>query len=175
MIDAPTIRNPSMSCTLSFGSIAASESLTYLAAADRVIDRIDTATQPRADVVVAAHALGEHILLLQRAQRRRFQKTPHSLETRDHGFGIIGLAEEIRSITRAASGSALPIVTVRLLLSATIQSSARSRPPRCAGAFDGMIHDVASGVFGGFRGRYGGGRAFVFGSARPSGQADLVG
>ena len=43
-----------------------------------------------------SHAFGEHVLLLQRPQRRRLHQPPRGLEARDHGFQIGRIAEEIR-------------------------------------------------------------------------------
>ena len=61
-----------------------------------MIDGIDTRSQQFADVVVGAHAFGEHLLRLKCPQRRRFHQPLRGLVARDHGFEIGRVTEEIR-------------------------------------------------------------------------------
>jgi hypothetical protein len=68
----------------------------HLAGADRVIDRIDPGAQHGADIVIAAHVRGEHVLLLQGFHRRRFHQPPRGLVAGDHRFHVLRLAEKVR-------------------------------------------------------------------------------
>ena len=86
--EASTTRRPSQPVHFQFGIDHRHRVAAHSGGADRVIDGVDALAQQRADLVVGLDALGEHVLLLQGAQRRRLQQPPRDLEARDHGFEI---------------------------------------------------------------------------------------